>query len=523
MRLRRAALIVATVVSLLALVPALDIGPDPQGRSSVLPIAVAVLTVALAVLNLVCFVPAWRGGRRASIAIALAQLVGIVPSLPAFFAPADVVSAGGVAAAAVGAVISVALFAVIVFDVSTALIYAAAVTVAVALYAGGVAAASLLVPTEAGRLVQTVAAIVVALLFEPLLRLLRRVVARALYGERHDPAAATLRLAHSHAGGDAVDAAVADVARALRLPRLELWDAERTLAASASAASEHGQAGSPTVDLPLEGGLRLVATLRPGELRLHPDDDAALRLIAVPLTALVRETRLLSELRTVRAALADTREREQQSLYRDLHDAIGPMLTGTLMRTDAARRLLATDSPQAARLLDDARGDLRNAVGELRRVVYRMWPLELDQHGLWDAIAARATRSGATVELPDDRSTLSPAVELATYRIVSEALTNIDRHAPRGAASLVRLARTGEHLEIEVLNDAAHEGPLPRAESGVGLTSIGLRAEELGGSAESGPVADGWRVHVMLPLGCAAAEESGDGTVVATRPAGAGG
>lgn len=123
--------------------------------------------------------------------------------------------------------------------------------------------------------------------------------------------------------------------------------------------------------------------MRVGERQLRRDDRTALQLVALPLSLLARESALLTEVRTARAALADVREREQLTLHRDLHDGLGPLLTGAVMRADAARNLLATDVEAARDSLDAARSDLRVAVTELRRVVYRLWPLELEQRGLW--------------------------------------------------------------------------------------------------------------------------------------------
>ncbi len=403
MIVRRIGLMLAVLFSLLALVPALDIAPEADtGQIGALSILVLGFTGTIAIVTVALVVPAWRGGRGASITIAVAQLASILTAVPAFFAPSELVPPGGVALAALGTLVEVAIFAMIVFDVSTVLLHAAAIIVIVALYAGGVALASAVVPPAAERLVQTTAAIAVALLFQPVLSILRRTVGRALYGGRLDPAVTTLRIAqHTGQESNVVAEAVEDAAHALRLPRVEVHDEGRTLASSASRA----EAGAAVVELPLsvEGTLSFRITLRPGERRLHRDDRAALNLIAVPLASLIRETALLSELRRARAAVADTREREQQTLHRELHDGIGPVLTGALMRADATRNLLDTDISGRREQLDAARADLREAVAELRRVVYRIWPLELEQRGLWEAITARAARTQAAVELKRPR------------------------------------------------------------------------------------------------------------------------
>ena len=511
MTIRRIGLVLAMLTSLLALLPALDIGPDPAtGESGVIPIAAAVLSALVAVAVLVLALPAWRGSDWAAAAIGGALLAGIVTSFPVFFAPAEVVPAGGVVAAAVGTLVTIAIVAMVVVTSSSLALHALAVIVVIALYASAVSALLAIVPPQAERLVHVVTAVAVVLLYAPLLALLRRTVGRALYGGRLDPAA-TAWLVGDRGGGDAdvVNSAVTDAARELRLPRIELVAGDRIVAAGVSPE----RPGDVSVTVPLcvqpspaagtapSDDLSFRITLRAGERRLHRDDRTALQLVALPLGLLARESALLAEVRTARAALADVREREQLALHRDLHDGLGPLLTGAVMRADAARNLLASDTAAAQASLDAARTDLRVAVAELRRVVYRLWPLELEQRGLWGAIASRAGRSGAELMCPDTSAELPPAVELALYRIISEALTNADRHAP-GATARVLLEVISDAVIVTVTNPLPPEGSTVSA--GMGRTSIAVRAEELGGYADIGPtgagVDDVWRVHAVLPV-----------------------
>ncbi len=327
-------------------------------------------------------------------------------------------STGAVASAAVGAVLQVAVFAMIVFDVSTVLLHTAAVILIVAVYAVGVSLATALLPPSADRLVQTSAAIVVALLFQPVLSLLRRIVGRALYGGRLDPGAATLRIGQ-HRGDEtaAVAAAVEEAARALRLPGIQIRDCVRVVASSSSPELPHAS----VVELPLTS-------------------DSA------------------------------------------------------LMFEEVAGGICAHDG--SGEQLDAARANLRIAVVDLRRVVYGMWPLELEQHGLWGAIAAGAIRSGAVLALPAEPPQLSPATELACYRIISEALTNIDRHAP-GTLPTIAIRTDGDTIHLSVSN----AGPTPDGfVAGIGITSIHDRVDELGGRAWVGPHLDGWLVEAILPL-----------------------
>lgn len=190
-------------------------------------------------------------------------------------------------------------------------------------------------------------------------------------------------------------------------------------------------------------------------------------------------------------------------LQRELHDGLGPVLTSLSFTADAASNLVRSDPAEAERMLADVRTELRGALDGVRRVVYGLRPIELDDLGLVGALRQRAaalndTRPDAArvrLDLPDELAPLSAAVELAAYRIVVEALANVVRHAT-GPVCVVRIT-AGEDLVVTVDSDGP---PAAGWSAGVGLRSMADRAEELGGSATAGPTDQGWRVQARLPL-----------------------
>lgn len=506
---RRVGLVLATILSVLGTAPALDIAPDSSG-SIVLPIAAAILSIGIAVTTLVLLIPAWRGGSRACLTIAVLQLVGILTAIPAFFAPAEVVPAGAVVFAALGSLLNVTAFALILVDQSTVLVYSAAIIIVVAIYAGAVAVVSLLVPPSVERTVQTVAAIGIALLFQPVVGLLRRTVGRTLYGGRDDPAGTARRVRQRHDGSEAgVAAAVAETAALLRLPGLTLIVDNKSVATV-----RRGQAGGREVEVPVtpDGSLALRVALRPREKALHADDRAALELVALPLALLSRQADLSKQLRDARAATVESRERERVALHRDLHDGLGPLLTGAAFRADAARNLLRSHPDEVDAQLEVVQADLRTALEEVRRVVDGLRPIELQERGLWGALARRADRIGADLDVPDPPPVLTAAGQVAVYRIVSEALTNADHHGPGSPVQACATLTPDGALHIVVQNpitedthggdkaSAPDDGRSAPARPGIGAASIHARAEELGGSATIGPDGQGlWRVSVHLP------------------------
>jgi signal transduction histidine kinase len=261
----------------------------------------------------------------------------------------------------------------------------------------------------------------------------------------------------------------------------------------------------------------LVIGLRYGESRLNPADEQVLILLAAPLAVAIQAGRLAAELRDSRERIVSGREEERRRIRRDLHDGLGPVLTGVVLSADAARRLLRTDPDRSAALLAGLRDQTIGAIEEIRRLVYGLRPPALDGLGLLGALREYAVMvsrrsDGATltvtVEAPPALAELSAAVEVATYRIAIEALTNVVRHSTATAA-VVHLRVDADSLHLEIRDNGVNSGPA--WQPGVGLTSISERTAELGGQSEIRYDGAGCSVGVVLPLTSA---EPASGTAV---------
>jgi signal transduction histidine kinase len=204
-------------------------------------------------------------------------------------------------------------------------------------------------------------------------------------------------------------------------------------------------------------------------------------------------------------AIVSAREEERRRLRRDLHDGLGPSLTGvSLGLRSATHQLVRLADPVAVaparQLLERVADEVDASVVELKRIVRDLRPTALDQLGLVDAVAEFARGLGDTVTvhltLPAQPLALPAAVEVATYRIVTEAVTNVVRHAR--AASCWLTITAGRRVEIDVVDDGV--GIAASTPRGVGLTAMHERAAELGGSVRlSAHRPRGTHVHVMLP------------------------
>lgn len=242
--------------------------------------------------------------------------------------------------------------------------------------------------------------------------------------------------------------------------------------------------------------------LRQGQRRLDPADRRVLELLAAPLAVALQATALSAQLQRSRERIVAAREEERRRLRRDLHDGLGPVLTGVGFQADAARNLIRSDPDRAVEVLRRLRRETSAAISDVRRLVDDLRPPALDELGLVGALRERAEQlsdgSGLVVALraPDVLPSLPAAVEVAAFRIATEALTNAVRHA--GASSIEVGISLADGLRVEVRDDGRTGSGTWRP--GVGLRSMSERAAELGGSYRAGPAQDGGRVVATLPL-----------------------
>jgi two-component system, NarL family, sensor kinase len=393
------------------------------------------------------------------------------------------------------------------FDIRVALsrtlLYGLTIALVIAIYIGVVAGLTLLVPSNAQRSVSVAAAIVVAFLFAPLRTLVQRMINRAFYGTRSDPARTAWQIGEGLRHDDDLPGVLEQTRLALRLP----WISLRAEPAGNQIAMAGEHQETPTAELPLtyrdEQVGTLVVGLRRGERDLHDADRRTLELIATPLAVALHATALSGQVQQARTMTVEAAAAERVRLQRELHDGVGPILTSAAFQADAASNLIHSDPDGAERLLDEIRTELRGAIDDVRRVVYGLRPIELDNAGLVGAIrqrlaglpAGEAGQIRVEIEHPDQLPALSPAVELAAYRIASEAINNALTHS-EGRRCLVKITANGT-LAVTVRDDGR---PPSSWTPGVGLRSILERAEELGGTAAAGPTGDGWEVRARLPL-----------------------
>jgi signal transduction histidine kinase len=377
-------------------------------------------------------------------------------------------------------------------------------TLAVALvFAGVTTVLSGVLP--AGPAPTFVAAAVVAVGLVPAHVRIRRFVGRLVDGPAADPLTAMGGVGRVLAsdGADPVDGVLRSVAEATGSPGVALRDPAGRVVAGQELAP-----GSDVVRVPLTAagehlGHLEVAAPRHGFTRHGRTLVAAL---APQVAAVVRATALNTALSDARARLLDATRAERRRLRQELHDGLGPSLSGVALGLHAMQGSLRTDPGRAEQILQRSRDEVAAAVEEVHRILDGLRPPGLDALGLVEALRLHVAEpvGGPVVDVAADPGLgdrgsppeLDPEVEVAAYRIALEAVTNARRHAGAAHCS-VRLSTDRDVLGIEVSDDG-HGLPAAPHE-GVGLVSMRHRAESLGGAFELRSGSSGTTVLARLP------------------------
>jgi signal transduction histidine kinase len=347
----------------------------------------------------------------------------------------------------------------------------------------------------------------VSLAYAPARHRLRRLLRHRAHGERHDPYGVVSRLAARLESSDTPADQLLVIARAVRRAFRTPYAGVEVLQDDGEHLTvEHGTAPGRTEAMPIAYRGELVGWLHlpAGPVqRLRGADEALLADMVRQAAAAARTGRLADQLQQSRERMVTAVEDERRRLRNELHDGLGPTLAAVASRIDTARITARRSADEADQSLATARGEITELIAEVRRLVHGLRPPALDDVGLAGAVRQQADRLkhpglALTVEIASDTGALPAAVEVAAYRIVSEALTNVVRHAAAQRAT-VRIDDGGTDLVVEVTDDGVGVGAATQV--GVGLCSMRERARELGGRCTVEPVSGGGtRVLARLPL-----------------------
>ncbi|MCL6732521.1 sensor histidine kinase [Streptomyces neyagawaensis] len=380
------------------------------------------------------------------------------------------------------------------------LVYGALTAAVIALYLG----VTVLVGSALDErpLPGVLAAALVAVSLTPARDRLQRLADRLVYGARRDPLRAIAQLGDQVAVAgepDLLPTALQAVSAAVRAP-------------AASVTGPDGRCIGCTGELPTSGptfplqvGGRFVGELQVAD-RAPADaygetETRLLGALAPQVAVLVRALELTEALETERNRVIGATRAERDRIRHDLHDGLGPSLSGMGLGLQAAVDTLRVgDQATCATLLTRIGDEVVIAVQEIRRIIDGLRPIALDAMSLSEAIRrhAEAVSGSLAVEVTvGEPAELHPEVETAAYRIVTEAITNTVRHAAARHCHVVLSARDGV-LHITVTDDGT--GMPAGTTVGIGLSSMRRRAEALTGTLTIESTASGTVLTATLPL-----------------------
>src|SRR3954454_3533343 len=326
--------------------------------------------------------------------------------------------------------------------------------------------------------------------------------------------ALAFRMEYTQAPDELLTSVAELIGRELSLPYV-LIEIEHTAWRDNSA--EFGKPVGKLLALPLTyqgypAGRLVVSGRGPGRGVSRRDRRGALD-VGKHARAALHTARRLGDLRQSLDRVLYAREEERRRLRHELHDSVGPILAGISLGLHAARRVMRNDPHQAEVLLNHLEQELQSAIGEVRRLFETLRPPALDQLGLLPAIRehidilAARTRTGDdgavqvsfALDHAGDLVSLPAIVEVAAYRIVCEALTNVVRHSGARACTVTLTRDKG--LRVEVLDNGVGMSGEGGRGRGLGLGSLRERAAELGGALVIDvPPLGGTRIVARLPI-----------------------
>ncbi|MHB8398730.1 MAG: sensor histidine kinase [Candidatus Limnocylindrales bacterium] len=272
-------------------------------------------------------------------------------------------------------------------------------------------------------------------------------------------------------------------------------------------------------------GLLLVVEVGIGGRLVSPSDWAYVLLLCGSALVLGVALRIQTQRAVFLAVAADRAQREQEAtaqaavheerarIARELHDVVAHNVGLIVLQAGGARSVLGSDPDRARTALQQVEETGRQTLAEMRHLVGILRVDEgasrqpLPRLERLPALLDEARASGLTVELTVEGpvAELPAGLELAAYRLVQEALTNVRKHAPTSHAE-VRVCYEPDRIRIEVSDDGGPSGAVrdpARNTSGPGHGLIGMRerVQMYEGRMQAGPMSDGgFRVEAVLPL-----------------------
>jgi signal transduction histidine kinase len=388
-----------------------------------------------------------------------------------------------------------------------ALVVAVLAAFLVAVYALVVGGVGALVGTSNSPALSFAGAALVAVLFQPVLARARRFADRVVYGERATPYEVLAefgdQLAETYAADDVLPRTARVLAEGVGADRARVWlsvgDELRPVAtwpddADADRVDDHRAEVRHQGEL-----LGALSVAMPVNDPMDPAKEKLIADLAAQAGLVLRNVRLVEDLRGSRRRLVSAQDEERRKLERNIHDGAQQQLVALAVKARLARQMTEREPSKAAELLGQIEAETHQALEDLRDLARGIYPPLLADKGLPDALQAQARRSPIPVDVvPDGVGRYPQTVEAAVYFSVLEALQNVAKYADASRVD-VRLLEADDVLTFEVRDDG--QGFDPAATGyGTGLQGMADRLAALNGSLHVASSGDGTTVSGRIPI-----------------------
>ncbi len=357
-----------------------------------------------------------------------------------------------------------------------------------------------LIEAEPGAIVASIA---MGLLFWPAVRVARRVADRLVYGRRATPYEVLTDFSHrlggSYASEDVLPRMAAILGEAVGASRAIVWlrvgrewrpvglapvEAEAPEPVGALGDRMPALPADAVVEVRDQGDLLGALTVSmPANDPMSPSKERLIRDLASQAGLVLRNVRLIEELRASRQRLVAAQDEERRRLERNIHDGAQQQLVALTVKLRLLEQLAGRDPAKVADMAAQLQAETTETLEDLRDLARGIYPPLLADQGLTAALEAQARKSALPVTVEaTDVGRLSQDVEAAIYFSCLEALQNVAKYAEASRAS-ISLTRSDGRLSFAVSDDGVGFDP-DASTYGTGLQGIADRLDALGGRFE---------------------------------------
>jgi signal transduction histidine kinase len=335
-----------------------------------------------------------------------------------------------------------------------------------------------------------VAAAVVAVVFQPVRRWAQHLANRLVYGERATPyevlSEFSDRLADTYSADDVLPRTARVLAEGVGAARVAIVLQRGSDRVPVAAWPERAAASGETRTFEVRHQAELLGDIEismPPDESIDPVREKLVRDVAAQAGLILRNEKLIDDLRASRQRLVAAQDEERRRLERNIHDGAQQQLVALAVKQRLAASLVGRDDKRLRSLLTDLQSETNETLEDLRDLARGIYPPLLADKGLSAALESQARKSAIPVRVEaDDIGRFPQETEAAVYFSALEALQNVAKYAEASEAT-IRLAQVNGTLTFEVADDGIGFDPAVTGH-GSGLQGIADRLAALGGELD---------------------------------------